>query len=178
MKKFVVVMIVSFLMSISVNFCSAKDVRVSDYGVDGFVINYNKIANSTGHSNILINDIPILNDKVNIAGYLYDSYAVVCGSRNSGVIINFWVTLDGYISRIIVYGDRRIENSAYILGQSVSAILFTLGMTHEEYDNFWNLLGKNNFNGYYWCRNANRYINCEFKSKDVFSYVMIYSDID
>ena len=158
-KIFSAIFLTGFIFA--ANICSAEPVRICDYGVDGFVNRYNQIAREPSvNYDIAIKERPQNFGSIDVNGKTYVVYMVGCGSEGSGIILNFMTTPDGYISRILIFLKKTSE-VAKTAGAVNAAALIAAGMSPKEVLDFLEVLGKNNFNAYYWSSSLQRYIICE-----------------
>ena len=141
-----------FALLFATDICSAAEVRVSDYGVDGLVARYNEIAETDAK----INPTPKFIEKINIEGYLYDAHAFEFLNGNTSVQIILLATPDGYVSKIMIMGYMT-EN----LAKASSTMLVALGLNGDEYTNLVNSWKDNDFNSQVWCSAKQRYIRHE-----------------
>ena len=174
MKKiFSAVIFVCFIFVANISF--AQEVRVCDFGIENFVSAYNKIAVASGEQNkfsaenILIKQQPKFAEKVDIGGYLYESYSTEVKDGENFVSIVFLKTLDGYVSKIMLF-----SNSGDFLSKVSSTILFTLGLNQQEYSNFTKSLSEN-LSTAVWCSATQRNIRHNFNRLERGIFTVIFS---
>ena len=170
---FSAIIFVSFIFVANISF--AQEVRVCDFGIEKFVSAYNKTASASGKANnfsaenILIKQQPKFVEKVEVGGYLYESYSAEIKNGENFANIVFLKNLDGYVSKIMLF-----SNSGNFLSKVSSTILFTLGLNQQEYSNFTKSLSEN-LNASIFCSATQRNIRHEFSQRKSGIFTVVLS---
>ena len=152
MKRIFSALIVLGIILVANVSSAEQEVRVSDYGLDKFISAYNRRA----PADVKVNSTPKLAEKVEIGGYRYHSYSIEVGNAEDPVNLVCLVTLDGYISKIMLFGYLT-KNFAKVTATTMS----TLGLNETEYTKFIDALQSNPRSQSIWCSASKRYIKYE-----------------
>ena len=179
MKK-VILNILIYLIFLS-NVClAAQDVQIVNYGVDEFIEKYNSTLNQISiEYNIAINTPSKKDEKVVIDDYVYTSYTTSCGNPNDGIItINFLVTDDDYISKIILSIVKKNDDAAKLMGAASALMLLISGLNQTEFEELFAELDKSSIhNASHWCSATNRYLKYKIKEDNNHGYVIISAEL-
>ena len=154
MKKILSAVIIFCVMIFSAN-CQAGVVRVSDYTVNEFVSNYNKIVNGFPNELDYKQDIFIKNNPTyasSMSNSIYDAYDLFCGPEGHGTILIFFANKQGHVSKIGLLTSSGDTISKTVATYITLTILTTLGLSASEVS----ALAQNG--GSVWCNAKNRYI--------------------
>lgn len=140
----------------------AQYVQIADIGAYQFhqrILSINSLANKGDNENVSISSL-----KKIASDATYDKYVIhlndnsIAGNNAKPVIIGLQVNKAGYISEIIILSQRGTSGARGI-GYACKRILFSLGLSVDEYMSFVNQ-SKNNYINV-WCHSTNRRINIE-----------------
>ena len=132
--KMLIICIITFI-AITSNCQAEQSIRISDYGLDRFVSEYNQNVDEFKSKfnfqyNLHMND-KIFHDKKS-SDNIYDVYHTFSGSEGHGTIVIFYVNKEGYVSEVRLLFGCTDEISA-LAAERINIILFrTIGFTYDE----------------------------------------------
>jgi len=142
------------------NFCSAniitmEMVRISDYNVNDFYANFNRIARDVMTNNVFMNKYP---EKV--AGWSdndYDVYVTACSleNENGTPVVILYANKEGHVSYLKVVGVYGL-----VMNGTMTNLAATIGLSYDEMRQLFDLL-KSNDNALIYSNSINRNIMVE-----------------
>ena len=162
MKKFlsaaIVALVVSFAANVSAAVVQMGSVRISDYNVHDFYINFNRIARDVMTNNVFMNKYP---EKIDgWSDNNYDVYVTTCtlATEPGGIVVLLYANKEGHVSFLKVVGTY-----GKVMNGTLTNLFTTIGLTMDEMKSFFRLIS-NNDNAVTRCASANRHI--VFQTRD------------
>ena len=166
MRKFLSALVFIIFCGFS-NFCSANVVtmnlvRISDYSIGEFYINFNRIARD-----VMTNDIFMTQYPANVAEWSddnYDVYATGCKleTEKVGTVVFLYANKEGHVSYI-----KAVGIFGNVLNGTLTNLFTTIGLSYDEIKKLFDML-KNNDNALIHSNSINRNIMVQIEdSKDV-----------
>ena len=155
MKK--ILLIMSAIIFLSNGNCFAETlVRVSDYTVDEFYREYNKVANNVTQNYLTANQYPILGKE----GGTYNNYLMICGTKSGGVatVVILRANKQGHVSAISVMTPMKNKESVSIGAEVMKNIVNVLGLNEMQGQIMLENISNGNNPAFQYCYSTKRYI--------------------